>query len=251
VRLGGIWEGTTTANTYSPNLADPKITIFTTDDGEFRLVSDSALQAEGIVSIEEAIPLATALASDAVMLSGSISAYLPQGFVFSDGSTRSECTVSVNFIEQEEMMGSYYCVGDPGDPEDDDSGLFEAFYNQDRYEPDQGSSLEQVARVWSGLDFSTTNNDVVLTLNIEDDGDILGENTDGCVIAGSIITIDTDFNLYDIGFTLTNCAELNGAYSGLATLGTDLDTGYPKLTYQVDNGTVIVTQNVFDGFSLP
>jgi len=119
-----------------------------------------------------------------------------------------------------------------------ETGSFNADYQAALYE--QPSSLKLASGTWSAVDFNTTNNDIVMTLTVlETDGSIVGENTEGCQYSGEIGIIDPAFNLYDIGLTATSCSFLNGAFSGLATIKQNTPD---ELTYQIDNGTGIITQ---------
>ena len=230
IQEGGIWEGTTTANINSSLLAPEEISLFTTDDGQFRIVGSSAIQASGSTVVAEG----ETDADDDVLI-GSVTAFAPQGFFFSDGIETSSCDITAIFAEAESITGTYECT-DPAD-----NGAFEATYNADQYEQD--SSISLVEGTWSGLDANTTNNDVDLTFTVADNGSFTGQNSLGCNLIGAIDEIDNDFNLYEIRITLADCAELNGTYTGLATYRPQ-SNAQDELFYQVDNGDIILTQVV-------
>ena len=60
---------------------------------------------------------------------------------------------------------------------------------------------------------------------------------------------DPNFNMYDLRFDRTNCANLNGAYEGLGVLLDRLEDGIVDaesiLAFGVDNGVVFVAGRLF------
>jgi hypothetical protein len=258
LQVGGIWNGTAFADIFQPDapgtplrLEDAEIIFFTTeadpDTGvsQFRLVSNFALQATGEITVTEGI---TNQEDDT--LTGTFTAFAPDGYVFSDGLRTAACettgefmeTIAADFTETKTIFATYTCKDK--DQSIVATGEFQGDYDADRYE--QPSSFNRVAGTWSGLDFSTTNNDVELVLEVlQEDGAVNGENDIGCFYAGQIDIIDPAFNLYGISLTVSNCLLVNGIYAGLATLTPGMDGTPDEFIYQVDNGTIILTQPVF------
>jgi hypothetical protein len=250
LQVGGIWKGEITAfsPSQSPLTPNPLITIYTTDPvvtdtdnplldipSQFRLVSSSAIQAKGSIIVTEGIA-----ETDDILTSLTLTAFAPQGVIFSDGNTTAACSITAIFMEAESINGTYECSG----ANSTETGSFNADYQATLYE--QPSSFNRVSGIWSGLDFSTTNNNVVLTLPVRDDGSIiLGSNTDGCFYTGQIDIIDPAFNLYDISLTSTDCSFLDDIYTGLATLTQGINGNPDEFVYQIDNDSFITTQPVY------
>lgn len=267
---GGIWNGSV-VGTIDPNpadtavsptaaidLNDDEVVIFATEVdklgiSQFRLVSERALQAVGEIELtpDETNP-------NQVNLKGNFTAFAPDGYFFSFGAETAECTLEGFGIETlgEDSMAvrsidiNYECR------DKDDlvtaSGRLLADYNAALYE--QPSSIFRLAgkagdsESWCGLDFSTTNNNVVLALDIFNDGTqgiVNGSNIEGCGYTGAIDIIDPAFNLYGITLTASACEFLDGAYSGLATYMAGADGSPDEFIYQIDNGSTITTQPVY------
>jgi hypothetical protein len=233
LQVGGIWKGP--AIEIISGLTQ-EILILTTADGQFRLVSNFAVQAEGMVVLRED--------DDEIDdLDGTVTVFAPQGYFFSGDAETSGCTIEAVLEERIKIEGSYSCIN----PKGTDSGTFSATY-QSIYEQD--SSIARVAGVWSNPD---------LTVTIDNEGSIIsGQFSNGCVVTGSMAgTIDTDFNLYSLyitvdrpllplpggGGTCSEFAKPTVDYLGLTFLKTDDPFGaQDALTLQIDNGTNIATQ---------
>lgn len=80
-------------------------------------------------------------------------------------------------------------------------------------------SLSLVSGSWN-----YTNPSFGLTITIQDDGSFTGQNTDSCVVSGSIGIIDTKYNIYNVDVTVASCGVLNGNYTGISSLGDDATT---------------------------
>jgi len=273
LQVGGIWNGSATGTidpspgttaisaTAATNLDDADISFFTTEAdivsgiSQFRLVSDSAIQAVGEILVTEG-----ETSQDDDTIEGSFTAYAPDGYVFSFDAKTAACTLTGVFRETidqdlEEVKSidaSYEC-------RDEDqlitaSGRILADYNAMLYE--QPSSISRIAgdvgnsENWCGLDFSTTNNNVELAFDIFNDGTqgiVNGSNIEGCQYSGAIDIIDAAFNLYGITLTADACEFLDGTYSGLATYKAGADGSPDEFIYQIDNGNTITTQPVYRG----
>lgn len=222
--LGGIWvNGILDWDDSSPLIDDAAIEILTTDGGVLRLVSSTAAQAEGSITLID---------NDETQMNGSVTAYAPQGFFFSDSAVTSECTIDGMLFEAVSISGSFSC-SDPAD-----TGTFTASYAASLYE--RNSALTLLEGTWTIIrpDGSAT------TFILDDAGNLQPGSglSNGCVITGVIGIIDSSTNLYNFALTFEalTCAGLTGTYSGLGYLeersgATDL------LTYQIDNGTIIST----------
>jgi hypothetical protein len=231
-QIGGIWEGTATDSISG--LTPKEILIMTSEDGQFRLVSNFAVQAEGTVVLRED--------DDEIdNLDGTVTAFAPQGFFFSGDAATAGCTIEAVLEERVKIEGTYSCKT----ATDTDSGAFSATY-QSIYEQD--SSIARVAGVWANSG---------LTVTIDNEGDISGQFSNGCFVTGGMAgIIDQDFDLYNLNITVDaperdgggdTCAEFAEPtidYLGLAFLetGNPDHGGQDTLTLQIDNGTNITTQ---------
>ena len=94
-----------------------------------------------------------------------------------------------------------------------DTGSLTITYN-DIYEHD--SSLNLLAGNWSFTD----RDGLVIDLSIDEDGAARGQDSDQCEYAGNFTIINTDYNVYDVAISISNCGSVNGKYEGLAYLET-------------------------------
>jgi len=233
VQLGGIWNGNSTGKLPSSPATPSDITILTTDDGRIRFISDFAIQAAGFAQL---VPDDNG--NDETDLTADITAFAPTGFIFSDGLETSFCSINAGFIATTSMTGEYECA------DREDTGSFDVRYNADSYE--QPSAIASLEGTWVGADFNAALTSPQLAITIDAAGIITGQNDLGCVVGGQVNIIDAAYNLYEMNITLQNCAELNGNYSGLATLRTDpIGVAQDEFLYQVDNGRVMITELVF------
>ncbi|AHI29937.1 hypothetical protein [Marinobacter similis] len=62
------------------------------------------------------------------------------------------------------------------------------------------------------------------TVTISADGTVTGSDETGCVFNGNVDIPDTEFNVYEVSYTASNCpeSERNGQYSGLGAYDPDL-----------------------------
>ncbi|MFC3151768.1 hypothetical protein ACFOEK_12080 [Litoribrevibacter euphylliae] len=101
------------------------------------------------------------------------------------------------------------------------------------------SSLTKITDIWSDSDGTYTE-----TYTIDADGDITGNDTDGCVFTGSFGIIETNYNMYDLELTVSNCGDTNGTYTGKAILDRtteDEDT----LTSYLSNGEYAIAGDIY------
>jgi len=75
------------------------------------------------------------------------------------------------------------------------------------------SSLALVEGTWN-----YTSDDYSITITVQSDGTYWGQDSEGCVISGSIGLLDTSHNLYDVNTLIESCGETNGSYTGFSFL---------------------------------
>lgn len=109
------------------------------------------------------------------------------------------------------------------------------------YEKD--SSLAVVAGTYSVAD--TTG--YTLTYTIDSNGTLAGSDTHGCVVSGSVATIDGDFNMYrfDTDFSSCGATGAQGHFTGIGAL-TDTGAGLESLLFYVvaDDDSSLVILNL-------
>ena len=197
---GGHWQG-----------VDPDggaISMVVTETGRFHLVDADMSQGSGVLSV-----------SDANEVESSFQFVTQRGATFADGTTSTSCTLSGTFVGRQTMTVNINCNNLAGLRDE-----FEAMLsNKENYERD--SSLATMAGNYQGDK---------IVLDIAGDGSIFSQDPGtGCVVNGQVNIIDSAFNLYDVEFTYSNCAEqaaiLNGSdYIGLALLA---DTVSPEALF--------------------
>jgi CRISPR-associated protein Csb1 len=61
-----------------------------------------------------------------------------------------------------------------------------------------------------------------ISIDVDDQGEINGSDSDGCVFFGVASVLDPEHNTYGIDIDVTNCGPMNDTYSGLAILNDEL-----------------------------
>ncbi len=209
VSPGGIWSG------VDSNGDD--ILAIVTETGRFHFLTlDDLSQGSGIVSV-----------SNVNNLSGNFQLVTQLGFVFPDGTTLANCTLSGTVTERQTMTVTVDCTTTAGIQSQATATLsYDAIYDLD-------SSLAIIAGNFQGI---------TAVFNIAGDGTIFAQNAvTGCVINGQVNIINGAFNAYDVGFTYSNClgqaAILNGSnFSGIAALD---NTGNPEVLIVAATGNVV------------
>ncbi len=208
VSPGGLWIG------VDSNGGD--IVAIVTETGRFHFLTlDDLSQGSGIISV-----------SNVNNLSGDFQLVTQLGFVFADGTTLANCTLSGTVTERQTMTVTVNCTTTAGLQSQSTATLnYDASYDRD-------SSLAAIAGNYQGIS---------AVLNITGDGTIFSQDAaTGCVVNGQVGIIDAAFNAYDFGFTYNNClgqeAILNGStFSGIAALD---NTGNPEVLIVTATGTV-------------
>lgn len=100
---------------------------------------------------------------------------------------------------------------------------------------ERGSSPGHVAGVWLFEMAAAGGGLYTLSLDIDNNGVIIGTDTYGCIFAGRISTIDPNFNLYRVDIDVTACFPFDGPYSGLAFLEAVRAAELNRMTLAVSN----------------
>lgn len=125
---------------------------------------------------------------------------------FLDGSFTSPLNVEGTLTEQSSLTGTW-TTASPGD-----SGTYSFAYDTE-YERD--SSLALLEGSWIGLDDLGNPN---TSFTIDNAGQFVAQNTNGCTSSGSFTISDSRYNVYQVDSTIVGC-PISGRYSGLAAIG--------------------------------
>lgn len=213
--FGGVWFGLLT----NQDQTFEELVGITTSDGRFILIS---LDTFGPDTVGQYVGMATVDGTD---VSGSGSAYAPQGASWSDGSTVSTVTLTAVATEKNMITGSW--TNGAGD-----SVTFDLDYD---VEYERASSLSLLEGVWYVYDDLLS---PILTLTTDNAGMFTAQAVSGCQSMGQISIINTAYNVYGWDVTISggNCI-IAGDYNGLAVLA-DIDTGDPNSS---QNNVVLVS----------
>lgn len=195
--VGGIWEGTTTLTDGTKY----ETAGFITEAGELRFITEDGAQQVGTIS------------STGSVINGEVTEYTaiadPVSGTFTGTiSARNTLSGSVQFGGVTTSTFSFN---------------YDTLYERD-------SSLAVVSGIYSDTD----GGGYTETYTIESDGTITGSDTDGCVFGGAVSILDSNYNMYRVQLTVSNCDDLDGTYTGLGALsdtnGSKNDTFIISLT---------------------
>lgn len=188
---GGLWFGTDSGGSV--------VVAFVTETGRFHFIDEFLNQGAGILNVNNGDNIASNF--QLVAFTGS---------TFQDGTTLADCTLSGMVTERQTMTITVNCTTTAGL-----QNQIMAVLNYDTlYE--RNSSLATIAGMFVDLSGIVT--------TISSDGTFFKQDpVTGCVTNGQFSIIDSNFDLYDIEFGLSNCtgqfAIFNGtSFVGLATL---------------------------------
>ncbi len=184
--MGGVWEGVD-----SDGIG---YLLAATEDGQLNSLSEIGEHGFGSGSVNgSAVTAAYSLVP-------------PFGLSLFDSSTSASCTATGTIEERQTLDLTKSCTTDFGT---EFSVTVELTYNS-IYELDSNRSV--VEGIWD---------DLGAVLDISATGVIFEQDPiSGCVFNGQIDPIDTEFNLYEVGLTASNCmgplVDLNGSvFSGV------------------------------------
>lgn len=195
--VGGIWEGLITLTDGTKYEAAG----FVTETGELRFITEDGAQQVGRIS------------SAGSVINGEVTEYTAStapvsGTITGEISARNTLSGSAQFGGVTTSTFSF---------------KYDTLYERD-------SSLAVVSGIYSdtdGIGYTET-------YTIESDGTITGSDTDGCVFGGLVSILDPNYNMYRVQLTVSNCADLDGTYTGLGALsdanGSENDTFIISLT---------------------
>jgi len=184
---GGVWSGIVTAEDEST-------------ENSLALISDAG-KIFFITGFEE---IAGSFITESI--SGSLTtegnSFTGGGYIGSAIGVNDVVVFSGTFIIGSEFSGSML-------NQYDESSTFTYMYDSVNL---RSSSLEAVSGIYSRTDSGLTR-----TLTIDIDGGITGSNTNGCIFGGSVALDDTNYNMYDITFTV-DCGAGISTFQGIGAL---------------------------------
>ena len=195
--VGGAWVGTDSGGN--------QILALVTESGRLNWISlDTGEQGFGTVSVQW---ITTTIEYTLVA---------PWGFTLADGSTSATCGGVGHIVKRVSWHAPINCTTSLGGSiESLTDFTYDALYDRD-------SSLALIAGDYD---------DSGLVISVSANGEIFEQDpASGCVVNGQISIIDSQFNVYDVSITYSNCtgdeAVLNGAvFAGLGILD---DTVVPE-----------------------
>ncbi len=205
--VGGIWEGTSNTS----GLILDFVGVFT-EDGEGRFFDENGTQY-----------IVSNVSGNDGSVTMNFTAVAQFGFVFLDGSTVTNGTVSGTIVERSSFNGNYsVATGESGTI----SLAYDPIYDRD-------SSLAKLEGMWDENGFG------IATFN--PDGSFFEQDMFGCVYDGQASIIDPAYNVYALTMTISLCgAGADGVYSGLGSL-TDFNTTDDLFILQMNSDTLIFT----------
>lgn len=180
----GIYEGTITPNGGTPDLSVALIT----SAGDVAILDVNTIEA----------------------LVGTISGPSLTGTIYS--STAVPATAQVTSVSGNSISGTY--TSSLG------GGTFALVADPNLY--NRASSLSKLVGIW--VDSFFTAGIGTSTWVIQADGSFSISTTLGCTGIGTFSIIDPSKNEYNLSLTISNCAGLNGTYSGIAATSDTLNT---------------------------
>ncbi|MGM0593314.1 MAG: hypothetical protein ACQETD_02165 [Pseudomonadota bacterium] len=183
----GIWDGTLSWDDGSPR-ADVMALSYA---GRLIVVSpEQGILFDGGYWVDEEY---IAASTDEYWLEGTAGDY--QGIVEMSGAVETQHSLHLN-LTTGDGAGGRLALG------------FVEQFNRD-------SSLAYLDGYWSYRGESASDD---LTLNVDGDGELLGQDGYGCIFAGDLSRPERQDNIYRANVWVDNCGAYDGHYDGLATL---------------------------------
>lgn len=179
------------------------------DNGRIQAASDTGVIYNGSVSLQENNRFSSSLV-------------LYDDF---DSTRFATASLNGNYVAGRSLTGSYSASTNT-------TGSVNLDYSPDIYE--RSASLDLISGSWMVNSVSTSS-----TVTFEQNGDIFGTDSDGCVFSGSTTVPNTNRNMYKVSLKVENCGEFNGSYSGLGALS----------SADASNEFVVIATNANYGFA--
>ncbi len=216
---GGVWSDGTITIHLDTTVDWPvlEITGVSTSSGEMRFVDE---QGTSYVAQVDTRKFQWDGTSDTFQdFSGTITEFAAPGSQLADGGT----------VVKGQITGSIYSDGCLNASIDPDEGGFRNIWTcyDALYERD--SDLARVSGTWRDPSRNT--------FTIDETGAMFGQDSSGCVYDGAVSIIDSAFNVYRVTVGLSNCADRDRAYAGLAVVDDLLAAGDGRKLVMNTNNT--------------
>lgn len=132
-----------------------------------------------------------------------LAAYMDPGGHFPDGSNLGTGHVVVDSHDASRMTGHFSGTGDSG-----------TFSMQLSPMWNRSASLAGVAGTYT----RTTSTGYAMTLTLGADGHLMGSDTAGCILDGTVGVPDPAHDLYRLDVAASSCGGFDGTYRGMGTL---------------------------------
>jgi hypothetical protein len=126
-----------------------------------------------------------------------------------DGGPVATATFTGTVTEQSSLSASFSTSYDTSGSI---SLIFNTLYNRT-------SSLSLLEGNWN-----YTSGSYSLTLTVQNDGALFGQDSNGCVFSGTIGLLNTTHNLYDMNTSIASCDNIDGSYTGFSSLSDNITT---------------------------
>jgi hypothetical protein len=176
--------------------------VLIAEDGEMAgITEDPATDAISSLFTGQALP------TTSLQYASSGTVFAAVGYTLPSGLTVSPLTVNGAVSPRNFVAGLYSLQ--------DETGEYYVSYDASIYE--QPSAISLVSGAWTIRDLS---GDAAGSLTVTSNGSFSGTDVLGCGYNGTISIINASYNAYHVALNVSNCGEINGAYSGLSYLFT-------------------------------
>ena len=226
---GGVWSAGTITIHLDTTVDWPilEITGVSTSNGEMRFVDE---QGTSYVAQVDTRKFRWDGSSETYQnFSGTITEFAAPGSQLADGGAVMKGQITGSIFSDGCLNGGIY---------PDEGGFrdiwtcYDALYERD-------SDLARVSGTWRDPSRNT--------FTIDETGAMFGQDSSGCVYDGAVSIIDSAFNVYRVTVGLSNCADRDGAYTGLAVVDDLLAAGDGrKLVMNTNNADVAALTMVLE-----
>lgn len=157
-------------------------------DGRLQAVSDTGVLYSGSMNLQESSRFSSSLVL----------------YDEYDSMRYGTASMSGSYVGLESISGDYNASTGA-------AGSVSLSYVPEIYE--RPASLNLISGSWSVYNLSTPT-----TVTFDQNGDIFGTDSNGCVFSGGATVPDGNRNLYKVNLRIESCGEYNGSYSGLGSL---------------------------------
>lgn len=195
--VGGYWVGQFRSESEADVRPLVQVQALTTEQGN----------AQFIFQVDAETHIAGSVAPIPESVLGDVACYLGSETPFIGTEGKEPMLLTGQIEPRDVWTGSYKSESDAGGFNLDYSATYE-----------YPSSIDRVTGMYSYTVASSSGAAYSLTMEVDDAGNLFGQDTTGCVYSGTISVIDARYNMYNVSMSIDLCGEMDGQYAGLATL---------------------------------